>query len=779
MEKYDYSNLTPQDFEIFCKDILEKVENKKFRTYAEGMDDGVDIECLETDDFKIIAQAKRWIKTKFDINKINKIKGKAPDRYILFITKEITKNQKDKLLEKFNPYLSLADIYDEIRLNDFLNKSENKDILEKWEKLWLPSNIILKKIFDKFKDAKYNYNQNKIIFNNKIYVKTSYYNKAVDILNKENILIIHGNPGVGKTSLAEILVKEYLKKDFEFIYGEMESLNEIEDKIYSNEKTVILIDDFLGDTEVQLNKISDNKLKNIIEYCKSSQNKKIIFTTRTYIYTSALSILEKFSMTIKNNTKLLVDVTRISNYEKAQILYNHLFYNNIINTDQYKEILRDKFYFKIIEHQNFTPRIISLICDDLKNMEIKDLKNKVIDSLNDINVIWEREYSKLTDKEKILLLVLTINNSVYLYENNYEYIKLTFVNLYNNQILNNDFKKCIKKLSDSFVSTTIIDINKKNLQISNPSIKDFIKHKIKSDDIEISLEEYLNKSIYLEDIYSVSNLKILNDKIIKDLILNKFDVLLSYKKNKRLILYMIIDNLSSIYFEDVLVVKLLKIIINDAFENIIFEFEDKSNDIQLILKILVDLDYDSEIFIYTKQKFIEIELDYWYILNEIYEKDILTKYLEVLKSISNINAGYEKLIIEKIKLNEKFFLEKLLEIINYEIEYIGDDWIDYFSYNIDDDDFKIIKEETNNIVDNLFEDDFKVIKELNEEIFDSLINNVKEKRNNCIEEYDFSDKLNEKILNTKNEKDLSEVSINQNYKDERKKIVLMFEKNTI
>jgi hypothetical protein len=107
-------------------------------------------------------------------------------------------------------------------------------------------------------------------------------------------LIISGIPGIGKTTLARILILYLLSTDFEeFIF-----LNSTIDDAYYNlpvgKRQVYLFDDFLGTNFFNYRPMpkEDTRLVNFIGNIKKSHDKVFILTTREYILNQAKSVFE-------------------------------------------------------------------------------------------------------------------------------------------------------------------------------------------------------------------------------------------------------------------------------------------------------------------------------------------------------------------------------------------------------------------------------------------------------------------------------------------------------
>ena len=80
----------------------------------------------------------------------------------------------------------------------------------------------------------------------RLYVETSILNEARETLNKNNFVIITGEPGVGKTTTAELLLYELIIEDYELIYI-YDDIKEVEKVIDENgKKQVFYLTTFWG-----------------------------------------------------------------------------------------------------------------------------------------------------------------------------------------------------------------------------------------------------------------------------------------------------------------------------------------------------------------------------------------------------------------------------------------------------------------------------------------------------------------------------------------------------
>jgi hypothetical protein len=78
-----------------------------------------------------------------------------------------------------------------------------------------------------------------------LFVQTAAYGIALDVLKAHNYCVISGIPGIGKTTLAQVLVTRLLEDGFELI-AVRDDINEAFELLDLNKRQVVYYDDFLG-----------------------------------------------------------------------------------------------------------------------------------------------------------------------------------------------------------------------------------------------------------------------------------------------------------------------------------------------------------------------------------------------------------------------------------------------------------------------------------------------------------------------------------------------------
>lgn len=663
--KYNFNNINDEEFEELFKDILTLKLGKKFRTFRKGKDGGIDV--ISIDDSNIIGQAKHYLESSsakllYDLEHIEKEKVKKlkPKRYIFCCSRKLSRGEFEKVLEIFSPFIrSNEDIFDENIIVDILEK--NQELENKWYKLWMPEPNVIKKILNSLDTVSTSYYEEKINKEIRVYTETKYYKKAEKLLDENNVIIIHGNPGTGKTTLANMLVYKLITRDYRFKYLTSNNIQNLDFLLKSDEKNVILVDDFLGGNILEIEAGKENDISNLINICSNSKNKKLILTTRTVLYNRANKDFEKFNRITTKTNKLKIDTSEMSLYEKAKLLYNHICYRNINFSPKYEVFLKNNLYYKIINSINYTPRNISEIIDNIVNYEKDEVENiRMIEfALKDTNGIWKYYYKNLRIEEKMLLqLIAMFNSDVQL-----NVVEKIFNKLYNEllkekniQWFDNCFEESIKVLSESLIKIVNIDIGEALTNLSNPSIRDYVIDTIKNNGIIFSITKgmYIEQLIFL---YKIVNNEV-KEKIIEIIIYNYEDIDSLDNKEQKIFNFLIENRI-----DDKLIRKIFKALFSST--NIKLTNQTVKN----ILKILKsDNCYFKRIFVIFEYKYNINNL-----LKNIREKEDLDNYIEIFNDIFLYDYWIEHLESELESAIEQCYDTELANSDDILNEFVYDD----------------------------------------------------------------------------------------------------------
>lgn len=514
MADYNFLNLSPYEFETLTRDLLQRHLACHIESFTSGADNGIDLRCSITN--KTIIQCKRY-KNHTSLlenleKEVQKVVIQKPDRYLIVTSVELNPQRKDKIMELFKPYiLSTEDIIGKEDLNNLLSK--NHEIETNHFKLWLSSVNILQQIINRNI-----VNQSQFVLEDIkdklcVYVQNDSFFEATELLRNEKYVIISGIPGIGKTTLAEIIVYDFLAKGIEdFIYLS-DSIQEGYKMFHEEKSQIFLFDDFLGRNfmENSINTNEESLILRFIEKVQRSKNKFLIFTTREYILNQAKQRFDLFES--KDFVKCIVDLSKYTKLVRAKILYNHLFFNNA-PLQYINEIKLQNFLMKVIEHKNYNPRIIETFTHNnlWKYHNPENFPTLLYELFENPEDVWKHafENSISCNARVVMFVFLVLNNDISyneLYNSTLNFTEV-FGAKYGVSFNSLSFKQSIKELENTFIS-----INKKHgkeplINYQNPSIQDFLVSYVNKDEtlkgdlikssryIDLTLRLFSNNDIF-------------------------------------------------------------------------------------------------------------------------------------------------------------------------------------------------------------------------------------------------------------------------------------------
>lgn len=508
---FDLSNLNDYEFELLCKDILQKKLSTKLYVFSRGVDGGIDI-CDKNKNPTIIIQAKHYSGSTYSQLKsslkkeVAKVIKHNPKSYYICTSLSLTKKNKNEIIDIFGDHIpDISYIVDKNDINDFLEEEENQDIVFKHYKLWLCSSNILSLVN----------NQNIFIdcaelmldieAQIKLFVETQAYLDSLNKLDKDNIIIFVGSPGVGKSTISKMVLLFYASKEYIVRYVASNDIGELKKAISLdiNKKEIILLDDFLGQHYIDLKDRQPNELKTLISYVEKSINKKLILNSRITILNEAIQTYISFRDLIEKHEskKYLIDLDKMSDFEKAEIFYNHLYFNSVPR-DYLSNIKLNKNYFKIIKHKNYNPRIIEYTTKkrNYRSVTAEGYFGYIMQKLDNPEDVWRDEFrNRLNSSDRILMNTL-YSLSDTLIENK------ILEKAFNKRIVNensidtstNPYRDTILRLTDSLLKN-IDDRGVSKFSVINPSINDYLLSELVSNESEqINI---IDNAVFFEQIH--------------------------------------------------------------------------------------------------------------------------------------------------------------------------------------------------------------------------------------------------------------------------------------
>ena len=486
MPNYDFKTLSPIDFEILVRDLLQKELGVWLESFKSGRDRGIDFRYCPSPDNTLIIQCKHYAESSFQIllrevkkHELDKVSKLQPTRYIFVTSLGLTPDQKDELVKIHTPYIQTSgDIFGKDDLNGLLTKYP--EIERHTFKLWISSVPVLEEILhSKVKNVSRDALE-KIRQHARYYVQNKSFAEAINILDKYNFCIIAGIPGIGKTILAEMLSLHYVNIGYEIvkINGDISEATALD---YVSQKRIIYYDDFLGQTALseKLNKNEDQKLLDFIHAIYKSKVTKLILTTRDYILHQVQMLYEKLSRENFDAETCIIDLTKYNRLNRAQILYNHIYFSDLPVAFK-NAILNGRNYVKIIDHHNYNPRIIDLMTQysRLQHTLPHDYFKSFMSNLDNPLEVWRHAFEEqLSDGSRNVLVVMTsMPGQVFLEDLQEAFLSyhLKQAKEYQFRTSPNDFLHALKELEGNFIVTEKSK-DRTIIRLHNPSIRDFLR----------------------------------------------------------------------------------------------------------------------------------------------------------------------------------------------------------------------------------------------------------------------------------------------------------------
>ena len=237
---------------------------------------------------------------------------------------------------------------------------------------------------------------------------------------KQNCLFLYGPPGIGKTTIATLLLKKFDYDIIEYNASDLRNqkiLKENLDKINGNVNVV----DFMCNKKKKIGLIIDEldgitstdkgALKELISIINNSTDKSSPFICISNTVSKKFDSLKKKSLFVKINKPTINDITKIANR---------------INTSEKLNINSDDLKLLILHSQNDIRRLISIMeyysiyynpnstmVDILETIDKKNIDYSINDYSDKLLNKYEFEISDNIDKNMV---------SYYLYENFIKYI---------------------------------------------------------------------------------------------------------------------------------------------------------------------------------------------------------------------------------------------------------------------------------------------------------------------------------------------------------------------
>ncbi|MBS1778727.1 MAG: restriction endonuclease [Bacteroidetes bacterium] len=489
MLDYNFLILSPHEFENISRDLLQKKLSIFIESFTTGRDGGIDLRYSKNKAKKIIIQAKRYKDYNSLYNhlkvEVAKVKKLSPDKYILTTSVGLTPNNKEEIKTLFSPYIKNTEgIIGKDDLNNLLGLYN--DIERKYYKLWLSSTNILEKVLHSKIYNQSAFELEEIREQVKLYVPNDSFYEALRILKEHRYVIISGIPGIGKTTLARMLILYLLSEEFDEFVFLSQSIDDGYEYFDDGKKQVFFFDDFLGKNFFEGKKApnDDNKIVKFIEKIKKSPDKVLILATREYILNQAKIAFEAFNINNIEIAKCVLDLSTYTNIIKAQIIYNHLFFAEV-PIAHLENLVDNKNYLQLVHHANYSPRIIETVINRKiwEHCSPEQFAEAFTSYFDNPESVWLYAFENSLDKfsQYALIVLLSMGTPVLIEDWEQALKEFLTINSYKFFISFDsiNFNRAVRELENTFIKTQKDTYNKIAVDYQNPSIQDFLVNYLK------------------------------------------------------------------------------------------------------------------------------------------------------------------------------------------------------------------------------------------------------------------------------------------------------------
>lgn len=422
MSDYTFETLNDKEFEVLTVDLLSKEFNTRIERFKSGRDGGVDGRFFEGsfDNDVVILQCKHWLKSGIkaliaECKKAEAVKVKAlnPSRYIFVTSLALSAKNKKDIYEIFSPYVKHeSDIFGQEDLNSLLAKYP--EVERQHYKLWLAGTNVLQSILSNDVLGRSSFELEEIQEFLPKYVRTENHKIAFEKLEELGSIIINGEPGIGKTTLAKQMCFEYAAQGYQLVVVH-ESIVEAE-QLYNPElKQIFYFDDFLGSNFLTaIDAKQDSHIVSFMKRVSKDSLKRFILTTRSNILNQGKRLSEKFEQGNLDRNEYEIKIQSLTEFDRAEILYNHIYFS-ALSEDFIHQIYVDKRYRSIISHKNFNPRLIEFITDAIKvekEANPESYWDYIQKSLDNPKDIWRGMIqTQISDLDRHIVIAIVLNGS--------------------------------------------------------------------------------------------------------------------------------------------------------------------------------------------------------------------------------------------------------------------------------------------------------------------------------------------------------------------------------
>lgn len=529
---FNYSNLSSYEFELLCRDIVQAKTGFELSCFAPGPDRGIDATNIYKSSFSnqepcIILQAKHYVRSPY--SKLEKqakelvktLAGARCDSLFFMTSMPLTPRQVEELKKVLKEITNDINVYGVQDIDDYLSSSSGPSILSKHFNLWLSSTNVLAELINNSTNLECEQLIASIKEKDGLFVETSSFQEALRIMTNLGFVLLVGSPGVGKTTVSQMITLKYVEQGYKLIYTTDANIVRVENSISPDPdvKELIFLDDFLGQSYWKTPDVLPKQIEALIGFCANRPHKKLLLNSRITILNDVRSKSPDFNYFLCNKKKseYLIDMDKMPDYEKARILYSHLVKLNL-SQPYLQNIIDNKAYRNVVKHKNYNPRIVEYTCVEanLQRVLPDDFAKHLIAQLDAPADVWANEFNqRLKPEDRILMNTLVSLTDTTIARST---LQVAFEQRMhsddNHDPSINHFEDCLKRLTESMIRVSLSG-HEPYCSTVNPSVNDFLKSEIATNSDEaLAIVENAVDINQLERIFHFTDSKKVKETVI-------------------------------------------------------------------------------------------------------------------------------------------------------------------------------------------------------------------------------------------------------------------------
>lgn len=414
MPEYDFTILSPQDFELLTRDVLNAEYSLRLVSHPAGRDQGIDLRGEADSGERVVVQCKhyansRWPDLQAAVRKEAKRERQPEfDRYVFVTSQPLTAHRRDWIIEEFAKpgfRLSLNDVWGQDDLNEALGN--HPEVERRHFKLWLASTNVLETLLNAGQWQRREELLDRAAQHAKVWVAVPEYDEARRLLEEYGVCVLSGPPGAGKSMLAEMLVLEAARDGWNVLPVSAD----IEEgwRVFGDDsRQIVYYDDFLGTTELApASKSESAQLVRFIDRVRARRgSKRLVLTTREQILRRAMDADDRLSGL---DERPGVGVVRLDGYSrtvKAHVLLNHLYFS-ALNPAERARLTVDNRLLTAVEHRSYNPRLVEHVTAEItERSTADDVTERLLAVLDNPRELWHATFQAMDPLRRDILLTL-------------------------------------------------------------------------------------------------------------------------------------------------------------------------------------------------------------------------------------------------------------------------------------------------------------------------------------------------------------------------------------